>query len=254
MDNWAAAYVDGEHVTVWELQAEQVLACKDVTVTAFTDYAAKIQGPIIACGLPGPSRIVPCTPFETVGATSISSNIAAVPALAQHNPPAISSGLETVITGYLSVNPGFEGVICVHGAATLWAQISAGEVVSFQTFLTPELITALAGAQHPTDGFCDAVSDTLSHPDRLARQLSSARTMNAPDRVTGHLVGAELAAAKPYWLGQQIVMIGNLTDLYTKALQMQGVEVAVAPWEDMILNGLKVAYAVVAAVPDRPAN
>ena len=171
MDNWAAAYVDGEHVTVWELQAEQVLACKDVPVTAFTDYAAKIQGPIIACGLPGPSRIVPCTPFETVGATSISSNIAAVPALAQHNPPAISSGLETVITGYLSVNPVFEGVICVHGAATLWAQISAGEVVSFQTFLTPELITALAGAQHPTDGFCDAVSDTLSHPDRLARQL-----------------------------------------------------------------------------------
>ena len=49
-------------------------------------------------------------------------------------------------------------------------------------------------------------------------------------------------------------MIGNLTDLYTKALQMQGVEVAVAPWEDTILNGLKVAYAVVAAVPDRPAN
>lgn len=254
MDNWAAAYVDGESVTVWELQAERILSCKNMHMSAFTDYAAKSGGPIIACGLPGPARTVPCAPFDTVGATPAASNIATVHALAQQNPPALSSGLETAITGYLSTTPDFEGVICVQGQTTLWAQISAGEVVSFQTFLTPELIAALAGANRPTDDYCDAVSDTLSHPDRLARHLSSAKTVNAPDRITGHLIGAELAAAKPYWLGQQIVLIGNLTELYAKALQLQGVDAAVVDWEATILNGFKVAYAAFAAVPDRPAN
>ena len=150
--------------------------------------------------------------------------------------------------------PDFEGVICVQGPTTLWAQISAGEVVSFQTFLTPELIAALKGETRPTDDFCDAVSDTLSHPDRLARHLSSARTVKTADRITGQLIGAELAAARPYWLGQKIVLIGNLTELYAKALQLQGVDAAVADWEAAILNGFEVAYATVAAVPDRPAN
>ena len=40
-------------------------------------------------------------------------------------------------------------MICLPGATSVWAQISAGEVVSFQTFLTGELL-GLGGATEGT--------------------------------------------------------------------------------------------------------
>jgi 2-dehydro-3-deoxygalactonokinase len=42
------------------------------------------------------------------------------------------------------------------------------------------------------------------------------------------LVGAELAATKPYWLGMPIAVLGadGLADAYTAALSAQGIEVS----------------------------
>ncbi|HBR42153.1 MAG TPA: 2-dehydro-3-deoxygalactonokinase, partial [Sulfitobacter pontiacus] len=53
-------------------------------------------------------------------------------------------GAETAIAGYLQAAPEFDGVICCLDAQSTWAHISAREVVSFQSFLTPVMATQLS--------------------------------------------------------------------------------------------------------------
>ena len=48
------------------------------------------------------------------------------------------------IAGALAVQSGFDGVICLPGSHTKWAHISAGEVVSFQSFMTGEIFALLS--------------------------------------------------------------------------------------------------------------
>jgi 2-dehydro-3-deoxygalactonokinase len=81
--------------------------------------------------------------------------------------------------GFLAAAPGFDGVLCLPGTHAKWVQISAGEVVSFRTFMTGELFDLLsaqsvlrhsvaAGGSDP-DAFREAVSDTLSRPEKRWR-------------------------------------------------------------------------------------
>ena len=70
-----------------------------------------------------------------------------VPGVAQYGEsPNVMRGEETQIAGFLSLNPGFDGVICLPGTHTKWAQVSAGEVVSLRSFMTGELFALLSGA------------------------------------------------------------------------------------------------------------
>jgi 2-dehydro-3-deoxygalactonokinase len=122
-------------------------------------------------------------------------------------------------------------------------QVSAGEIVSFQTFMTGELYALLSGQsvlRHSMgDGWDDAafdagVSDALSRPERVASQLFSLRAetllhgqsgATSKARLSGLLIGMELAGSKPYWLGQPIKLIGAeaLSALYARALSAQGI-------------------------------
>jgi hypothetical protein len=52
-------------------------------------------------------------------------------------------GEETQIAGFLAQNPGFDGVLCLPGTHTKWVHISAGEVVSFRSFMTGELFATV---------------------------------------------------------------------------------------------------------------
>ena len=113
--------------------------------------------------------------------------------------------------------------------------ISADEVVSFQTFMTGELFDTIATQtvlRHSiaADGWDEAAFAAgldmgLSRPERLAARLFSLRANGllndmsgtaARAQLSGLLIGTELAAAKPYWLGQQIAVIGDskLAKLY----------------------------------------
>ena len=55
---------------------------------------------------------------------------------------------------------------------------------------------------------------------------------------------AELAAAKPYWLGQSLAIIGpkTISDGYATALAAQHAPVTRTDTKQMTLTGLKVAY------------
>ncbi len=211
---------------------------------------------IVVCGMAGarqgwieaPYRPAPCVPVAKgafIAAPTLDPrlNVQILPGLSQAKPADVMRGEETQIAGALALHPAFDGVICLPGTHSKWAQISAGEVVSFQTFMTGEVFALLSGQsvlRHGMTaegwneaGFALGLSDALSRPERFAAQLFALRAEGllnglAPEaarsRLSGLLIGAELAAAKPYWLGQKVMLVGakGLSAAYATALAAQG--------------------------------
>ena len=163
-----------------------------------------------------------------------------LPGLVQETPPdCLDAWVRLLLIGLGD----HDGIACVTlpGLAH-WIHLSAGEAVSCQSFLTPRIAAALGAAAEadPT-----AIADTMSRPERLAAHLRAAEVQGAPAALTGHLLGAELAAARPYWLGQHVALIGDdkLCKAYSDALGAQGLPVERTDAERMTLEGLKTAYA-----------
>ena len=228
--------------------------------------------PIIACGMVGsrqgwveaPSRTVPCTPLDAAALIPVPTldprlQVQIAPGLMQAQPADVMRGEETQIAGALHLMPGYDGVLCLPGTHSKWAHVSAGEVVSFQTFMTGELFALLStasvlrhgmqGAGWDDEAFDTAVSDALSRPERLGARLFSLRAQGliaglSPDaaraRLSGLLIGMELAGAKPYWLGQPVTLIGaeKLSSAYARALAAQGVQAQRLSVTDCTLAGL----------------
>jgi len=228
--------------------------------------------PVIACGMVGARqgwieavyRSVPCTPVSaaqmTMAPTSDSRiRVHIAPGLSQDRPADVMRGEETQIAGALALNPGFDGVLCLPGTHAKWTQVSAGEVVSFQTFMTGEMFALLSTqsvlrhgmAAEGFDGaaFDAGVDEALSRPNDLAARLFRLRAegllhglspVAARSRLSGLLIGAELAAAKPYWLGQPVALVGaeGLSSAYARALAAQGVAARILPATDCTLAGL----------------
>lgn len=142
------------------------------------------------------------------------------------------------VAGHAALHPNWDGVICLPGLRSHWVHLSAGEIVSFQSFLTVRLARVLGAGERPD---LDALTDTMARPERLAQQLDSAELGVNRDALLGHLLGAEMAAARPYWLGQQVVVMGDdaLSESYTRALEAQGVPVERGARAEMETAGRK---------------
>ncbi|WP_342068727.1 2-dehydro-3-deoxygalactonokinase [Yoonia algicola] len=236
-----------------------------------------IDGPttVIACGMVGsrqgwveaPYAAVPCAtlPEGLVRAPTKHPDLTVyvIPGIKQTNPADVMRGEETQITGFLTRNKNWDGVICLPGTHTKWVHISADEVVSFQTFMTGELFDTIATQtvlRHSiaADGwddeaFAQGLDMGLSRPERLAARLFSLRANGllndmpataARAQLSGLLIGTELAAAKPYWLGQQIAVIGDskLSKLYVDALATQAAPATQVNAATITLAGLTAAY------------
>ena len=233
------------------------------------------QTPVVACGMVGarqgwaeaPYRAVPCPPVAATGLCAVQTrdprlNVQIVPGLSQAKPADVMRGEETQIAGVLALDPRFDGVICLPGTHSKWAHVSAGEVVSFQTFMTGEMFALLsaqsvlrhgiAAEGDDPDAFDAAVAEAMARPERLAARLFSLRAeglvnglspITARARLSGLLIGAELAGAKPYWLGQRVRLIGTagLVASYARALAAQGVTADLLPAAECTLAGLAVA-------------
>ncbi|MEZ5779817.1 MAG: 2-dehydro-3-deoxygalactonokinase [Paracoccaceae bacterium] len=232
---------------------------------------------VICCGMAGSRQgwaearysAVPCPPPGIRKATLVPTGceslvVHILPGLSQNSPPDVMRGEETQIAGFLATEPDFDGVICLPGTHCKWAHVSAGEVVSFRTFMTGELFAFLSGQsvlRHSVAGsgmdpasFSEAVERAISRPEALAGDLFSLRAealLRGPDpviarsRLSGLLIGAELAAARPYWLGRDIVIVGEggIASAYEGALAAQGVAPRKFDAEEMTLDGLRAAYA-----------
>jgi 2-dehydro-3-deoxygalactonokinase len=231
--------------------------------------------PVIACGMVGsrqgwqeaPYRAVPCAPCDG-SLTQIETSdprlkVYIIPGLKQHKPADVMRGEETQIAGYIAAHPNFDGVICLPGTHSKWAHISAKECVSFQTFMTGEIFSCLTEQsvlRHSVRtkdwsdaAFDSAVQDAIANPTRMAATLFSLRADSllhdlpageARGRLSGLLIGAELAAARPYWLGQEIVLIGapKLSALYARALTLLGCAPLRPEAQNLTLAGLSAAY------------
>jgi len=230
---------------------------------------------VIACGMVGsrqgwaeaPYRAVPCavqnTDLARAPAQDKRLNVRLIPGVKQDSPADVMRGEETQIAGYIARNPDFDGVLCLPGTHCKWVHISAGEIVSFRTFMTGEMFALLSTSsvlRHSipdsgwdADAFAQAVDEAIARPEAMAARLFSLRAESllhdlppakARARLSGLLIGAELAAAKPYWLGQQVTCIGAspLTQSYASALTAQGAAPTIADGSAMTLAGLTAAY------------
>jgi 2-dehydro-3-deoxygalactonokinase len=210
---------------------------------------------VVACGMVGARqgwqeaayRTVPCSPVEAAAVLHVPTidpriTFHIAPGLRQDHPADVMRGEETQVAGVLALYPNFDGVICAPGTHSKWMRVSAGEVVSFQTYMTGEMFALLSTQsvlRHgmaegwDEDAFDSGLSDAQSRPDRIATHLFSLRAefllhgmtpAQSRARLSGLLIGIELAGAKPYWLGQRVMLVGAsaLAASYTIALRSQG--------------------------------
>ncbi len=227
---------------------------------------------VLACGMVGsrqgwseaPYRATPCTPLDAgqmvdVRVRDPRITVQIVPGLKQMKPADVMRGEETQIAGALALDPAFDGAMCLPGTHSKWAQISAGEVVSFQTYLTGEMFSLLstqsvlrhgmAATGWDEDAFDQGVANGMARPERLAAHLFRLRAEGliadlGPDaaraQLSGLLIGAELAAARPYWLGARVALVGSaaLTALYARALSAMGAPTQTLAAKDCTIAGL----------------
>ena len=253
--DWIAVDWGTSNLRVWAMGAQGIIAAASsddgmgkLARDQFEAALLRLVGPwlsatrvipALACGMVGARqgwqeaayRAVPCPPLDAFGMTRVATadprlTVHILPGLSQACPADVMRGEEVQIAGALALGAG-DGVICLPGTHSKWAQISAGEVVSFQTCMTGELFALLSEhsvLRHGMQGdgqdpaaFDAALSDSLSRPERLATRLFSLRAEGllhalpaaaARSRLSGLLIGAELAATKAYWLGQPVTLVG----------------------------------------------
>lgn len=250
-------------------------------IALIAPWLEKNRGPVVACGMLGarqgwieaPYRTVPCVPLAatmTLAPSATGLSVHVIPGLSQASPPDVMRGEETQIAGFLQLNPGWDGVLCLPGTHTKWVHLSAGEVVSFQTFMTGELFdligsTSVLRHAMATDGwvdsaFLEAAEEALARPERLAARLFSLRAASLLQgtgaaetraRLSGLLIGAELAASRPYWLGQNLAILksGAQARAYHAALAIQAAPAMLVDGERATLAGLTAAWRLLKGKP-----
>ncbi len=230
---------------------------------------------VVACGMVGarqgwieaPYARVPGHPLPaglTVAPTTTPGlSFGIIPGLCQEDPADVMRGEETKVAGFLALNPGWDGTLLLPGTHPKWISVSAGEVVAFRTSLTGELFAALSGhtvLRHSVttddwddEAFLGGVSEGLARPEALMNRLFAIRAESllrglqppaARARLSGLLIGADLAGARGWWLGARVALMGagDLMDTWRAALQAQGVAPEEADATQATLAGLTEAW------------
>ncbi|UTW10711.1 2-dehydro-3-deoxygalactonokinase [Marinobacterium rhizophilum] len=230
--------------------------------------------PVVACGMVGarqgwmeaPYQAVPCAPAAELMAVPVADarlSVQLCPGLKQLSPADVMRGEETQVAGLLATRPGFDGVVCLPGTHSKWVRLQGGQVTAFQTFMTGELYALLAGQSvlsHSVGGqgwddeaFAGAIDLALENPAAISARLFSLRAealladlapATARARLSGYVIGLELAAARAYWDGQPVAIIGATTLglHYGAALEQLGAQSDIHDGEALTLRGLHAAY------------
>jgi len=224
----------------------------------------------IGCGMVGsrqgwvevPYIETPCQPLGQLTRAPVTGDglkVFITPGVMQKSPADVMRGEETQIAGLLAQRPDFDGVVCLPGTHSKWAQVSNGQILGFQTFLTGELFTLLAeqsvlrfsvSAEGWDDAaFLNAVGVGLEDPASILSKIFSLRAETllenldgsiARAKLSGYLLGVELAATRNYWLGRDVALLGaeKISTAYSAGLKAQGCSVEVLDGETLTLAGL----------------
>jgi len=235
---------------------------------------------VIACGMVGarqgwreaPYCQVPCAPlsarqFVMIPSHSEQLKVYLLPGLSQELPADVMRGEETQIAGVLERQPEFNGIVCLPGTHCKWVRVNQGKVTGFQTFMTGELFALLAEHSVLKHGMNDPQADTLSsslpvflsamrsafeQPGQLSAALFSLRAQGllqgmtadeARARLSGLLIGAELAASQMFRADEPVIIVGDsgVAELYAEALQSLGITPQRLNADAVTLAGLKAA-------------
>ncbi len=218
----------------------------------------------------------PCSPPDSNASFSLKANdprisIRVLPGVKQISPPDLMAGEAVQIAGFLRSQPDFDGVLCIPDLHTKWVHISAGEIVSFKTFMTGELLALMSqqSVLHESvtsncwdqSVFLNAISDAMAQPQSLAAQLfaihagkvlSDVSAQAARSRLWGLLIGVELAGSRPYWLGQNVAIFGTgtIAQHYCSGLAEQGVPAQIVEGKDLTPAGLAAAFRIQQSGPE----
>lgn len=227
--------------------------------------------PTLVCGMAGarqgwaeaPYLPVPAAPGPAGAVTPADAPpglaVRILPGLSQTAPRAdVMRGEETQVAGVLRLIPGFEGTICLPGTHCKWVAVQEGMVAGFQTFMTGEIFALLSGQsvlRHGMgpgldgDAFAAGLREAEAAGGRIWADLFPLRAAGlleglpgdaARGRLSGLLIGAELAATRGWRLGRRVAVVGagGLADLYARALEAEGVAAERVEAEAATLAGL----------------
>ena len=227
---------------------------------------------VLACGMVGARQgwaetayaEVPAPPVSAANCTRVPAidprlDMRIIPGLCQMDPPDVMRGEETQISGFLAGRPSHEGTLCLPGTHTKWVRVADGHVQSFRTMMTGELFGLLSThsvLRHSVaegvdnEAFAGAARRAQADPSALAGALFGIRAASllsdldgaqGGSRLSGLLIGAEIAAARPSG-PITIIGTGTLAGLYHDALALAGHEVEIADARGVTLAGLCAAY------------
>ncbi len=230
---------------------------------------------VICCGMAGaaqgwaeaPYAAAPCAPPGPAEAVQPvvrdpRLRVFILPGVKQMVEPDVMRGEETQIAGFLAANPGYDGMLCLPGTHSKWVRLQDGLITGFRTVMTGELFALIStqsvlrhtvGAEGwNASAFDTAVGEGLSDPAALTSKLFGLRAgalladlapAQARARLSGLLIGAELAASRSDWQGRPVALIGEsaLARAYATALAAQGCTATLNTAEEMTLGGLRSA-------------
>ncbi|MGR3569058.1 MAG: 2-dehydro-3-deoxygalactonokinase [Pseudooceanicola nanhaiensis] len=235
--------------------------------------------PVLVCGMAGARTgwreaaylPIPCAPAGThavaVETADRRLQVHILPGLCQSAPADVMRGEETQIAGFLATDPGFDGVLCLPGTHCKWVRVTEGRVAHFRTTMTGEIFALLTersllrhsiSAGWDEAAFARGLAEAIAHPEALPLALfplrAEALLSDLPGdvawaRLSGLLIGAELAATRTLWGERRLAVIGDdpLAALYAGALRGQGAVVGMVPAGEITLRGLRAARAALEA-------
>lgn len=233
--------------------------------------------PVIVCGMAGARqgwkeaayRTVPCSPVANGQLTRVATHdrrldVSIVPGLCQREPADVMRGEETQLAGLVARIGPEDVTVCMPGTHSKWVQLTTSGISRFTTAMTGELFSIIARhsilrhsvetADANRQAFLGGVREMLAHPRLLTSSLFSIRATNllagmepasARSRLSGLLVGAELAATRESWDGRTVhlVGVGPLAEMYAEALADAGAVPIVEDAQALTLAGLAIARA-----------
>ena len=231
---------------------------------------------VICCGMVGARQgweeveyiATPCTVPNGNDAKLAATNdprikVLILPGLKQTDPADVMRGEETQIAGFLEENHGFNGIICLPGTHTKWVQVDGEKIAGFCTFMTGELFSLLSersvlrhsisATGWSDENFTVALADALSDPESISAMLFCIRAQSlildlnpeaARARLSGLLIGMEMAAMGPSLQGQAVAVVGaaGISGVYGAGLEALNLSPVVVNANDVTLHGLCAAH------------
>ena len=235
--------------------------------------------PVIVCGMAGARQGWIEAPYVTLpagldgilaGAVPVPGqvrDIRILPGLAQRaaDAPDVMRGEETQLAGVLPLFAVGRHVICMPGTHSKWVEAEDGIISGFRTWLTGELFSVLSKqsilrhslgdnavpALPDTPAFAAACTEALGHGGdigpslfgiRAATLLQELQPADAAARLSGLLIGAEIASARRVFdcPSDKVILVasGPLGSLYAAALKLAGCAVLQADADEAVRAGL----------------